>query len=125
MAISIRLTVDGSPVTVTVEPSALPIPLLREPSRPSDGGAVKCGTCTVHLDGGFAFPLLSDDDDLMGEADPPHAPRGTARSDATVLPRLRAASARRRTGPARGSCPPASPGAIPARCARGGSSRWN
>jgi carbon-monoxide dehydrogenase small subunit len=55
MAISIRLTVNGQPVTAEVEPHTLLVQFLREQLRLTGThigcDTAQCGACTVHLDG--------------------------------------------------------------------------
>jgi len=55
MAISIRLTVNGSPVTAEVEPHTLLVQFLREQLRLTGThvgcDTAQCGACTVHLNG--------------------------------------------------------------------------
>ena len=55
MAISISLTVNGSPVTANVEPHTLLIQFLREQLRLTGThvgcDTAQCGACTVHLNG--------------------------------------------------------------------------
>jgi aerobic carbon-monoxide dehydrogenase small subunit len=55
MAISIRLTVNGKPVTADVEPHTLLVQFLREQLRLTGThvgcDTAQCGACTVHLDG--------------------------------------------------------------------------
>ena len=55
MAISIRLTVNGAPVTAEVEPHTLLVQFLREQLRLTGThvgcDTAQCGTCTVHLNG--------------------------------------------------------------------------
>ena len=55
MAISISLTVNGSPVTANVEPHTLLVQFLREQLRLTGThvgcDTAQCGACTVHLNG--------------------------------------------------------------------------
>ncbi|MEN7526735.1 (2Fe-2S)-binding protein [Cupriavidus sp. DL-D2] len=55
MAISLRLTVNGKPVDVQVEPHTLLVQLLREQLRLTGThvgcDTAQCGACTVHMDG--------------------------------------------------------------------------
>ncbi|PVX97629.1 (2Fe-2S)-binding protein [Paraburkholderia unamae] len=55
MAISISLTVNGSPVTAEVEPHTLLVQFLREQQRLTGThvgcDTAQCGACTVHLNG--------------------------------------------------------------------------
>ncbi|WP_027793266.1 (2Fe-2S)-binding protein [Paraburkholderia acidipaludis] len=55
MAISIRLTVNGAPVTAEVEPHTLLVQFLREQLRLTGThvgcDTAQCGACTVHLNG--------------------------------------------------------------------------
>jgi aerobic carbon-monoxide dehydrogenase small subunit len=55
MAISIRLTVNGAPVTAEVEPHTLLVQFLREQQRLTGThvgcDTAQCGACTVHLNG--------------------------------------------------------------------------
>jgi aerobic carbon-monoxide dehydrogenase small subunit len=55
MALSISLTVNGKPVTATVEPHLLLVQFLREQLRLTGThigcDTAQCGACTVHLDG--------------------------------------------------------------------------
>ncbi|RZT43168.1 (2Fe-2S)-binding protein [Cupriavidus agavae] len=55
MAISLRLTVNGKPVDVQVEPHTLLVQFLREQLRLTGThvgcDTAQCGACTVHLDG--------------------------------------------------------------------------
>jgi aerobic carbon-monoxide dehydrogenase small subunit len=55
MALSISLTVNGQPVTATVEPHLLLVQFLREELRLTGThigcDTAQCGACTVHLDG--------------------------------------------------------------------------
>ncbi|WP_296654894.1 (2Fe-2S)-binding protein [Paraburkholderia sp.] len=55
MAISIRLTVNGEPVTAEVEPHTLLVQFLREQLRLTGThvgcDTAQCGACTVHLNG--------------------------------------------------------------------------
>ncbi|WP_118181841.1 (2Fe-2S)-binding protein [Paraburkholderia phosphatilytica] len=55
MAISIRLTVNGNPVTASVEPHTLLVQFLREQLHLTGThvgcDTAQCGACTVHLDG--------------------------------------------------------------------------
>ena len=55
MAISIRLTVNGQPVTAEVEPHTLLVQFLREQLHLTGThigcDTAQCGACTVHLDG--------------------------------------------------------------------------
>ena len=55
MALSISLTVNGKPVTATVEPQTLLVQFLREQLRLTGThigcDTAQCGACTVHLDG--------------------------------------------------------------------------
>jgi carbon-monoxide dehydrogenase small subunit len=55
MAISISLTVNGSPVTAEVEPHTLLVQFLREQLRLTGThvgcDTAQCGACTVHLNG--------------------------------------------------------------------------
>jgi aerobic carbon-monoxide dehydrogenase small subunit len=55
MALSISLTVNGKPVTATVEPHLLLVQFLREELRLTGThigcDTAQCGACTVHLDG--------------------------------------------------------------------------
>ncbi|MEM5327365.1 (2Fe-2S)-binding protein [Paraburkholderia sp. JHI2823] len=55
MAISIRLLVNGSPVTAEVEPHTLLVQFLREQLRLTGThvgcDTAQCGACTVHLNG--------------------------------------------------------------------------
>ena len=55
MAISIRLTVNGQPVTAEIEPHTLLVQFLREQLRLTGThigcDTAQCGACTVHLDG--------------------------------------------------------------------------
>ncbi|WP_322010566.1 (2Fe-2S)-binding protein [Paraburkholderia sp. J12] len=55
MAISIRLTVNGQPVTAEVEPHTLLVQFLREQLRLTGThvgcDTAQCGACTVHLNG--------------------------------------------------------------------------
>ena len=55
MAISLKLSVNGAPVTVSVEPHTLLVQLLREHLRLTGThvgcDTAQCGACTVHMDG--------------------------------------------------------------------------
>ncbi|CAG4914761.1 (2Fe-2S)-binding protein [Paraburkholderia gardini] len=55
MAISISLTVNGTPVTAEVEPHSLLVQFLRDPLRLTGThigcDTAQCGACTVHLNG--------------------------------------------------------------------------
>ena len=55
MAISISLTVNGSPVTANVEPHTLLVQFLREQLRLTGThvgcDTAQCGACTIHLNG--------------------------------------------------------------------------
>lgn len=55
MAISIRLTVNGAPVTAEVEPHTLLVQFLRDKLRLTGThigcDTAQCGACTVHLNG--------------------------------------------------------------------------
>jgi len=55
MALSISLTVNGKPVTATVEPHVLLVQFLRDQLRLTGThigcDTAQCGACTVHLDG--------------------------------------------------------------------------
>ena len=55
MAISIRLTVNGAPVTAEIEPHTLLVQFLREQLRLTGThvgcDTAQCGACTVHLNG--------------------------------------------------------------------------
>ena len=55
MAISISLTVNGSPVTASVEPHTLLVQFLREQLRLTGThvgcDTAQCGACTIHLNG--------------------------------------------------------------------------
>ncbi|SAK73516.1 (2Fe-2S)-binding protein [Caballeronia ptereochthonis] len=55
MALSISLTVNGKPVTATVEPHLLLVQFLRDQLRLTGThvgcDTAQCGACTVHLDG--------------------------------------------------------------------------
>ena len=55
MAIPLRLTVNGKPVDVQVEPNTLLVQFLREQLRLTGThvgcDTTQCGACTVHLDG--------------------------------------------------------------------------
>ena len=55
MALSISLTVNGKPVTATVEPHVLLVQFLREELRLTGThigcDTAQCGACTVHLEG--------------------------------------------------------------------------
>jgi carbon-monoxide dehydrogenase small subunit len=55
MAISISLTVNGAPVTATVEPNTLLVQFLRDQLRLTGThigcDTAQCGACTVHLNG--------------------------------------------------------------------------
>ena len=55
MAISLSLSVNGAPVTVSVEPHTLLVELLREHLRLTGThvgcDTAQCGACVVHLDG--------------------------------------------------------------------------
>jgi aerobic carbon-monoxide dehydrogenase small subunit len=55
MPISIRLTVNGAPVTAEVEPHTLLVQFLREQLRLTGThvgcDTAQCGSCTVHLNG--------------------------------------------------------------------------
>ncbi len=55
MAISIRLTVNGAPVTAEIEPHTLLVQFLREQLRLTGThigcDTAQCGACTVHMDG--------------------------------------------------------------------------
>lgn len=55
MALSISLTVNGKPVTATVEPHLLLVQFLREQLRLTGThigcDTAQCGACTVHLEG--------------------------------------------------------------------------
>ncbi|MGR0114619.1 (2Fe-2S)-binding protein [Ralstonia pseudosolanacearum] len=55
MAISLSLSVNGAPVTVSVEPHTLLVELLREHLRLTGThvgcDTVQCGACTVHMNG--------------------------------------------------------------------------
>ncbi|BCF87026.1 (2Fe-2S)-binding protein [Paraburkholderia largidicola] len=55
MAISISLTVNGSPVTANIEPHTLLVQFLREQLRLTGThvgcDTAQCGACTVHLNG--------------------------------------------------------------------------
>ena len=55
MAISLKLSVNGAPVTVSVEPHTLLVQLLREHLRLTGThvgcDTAQCGACTVHMNG--------------------------------------------------------------------------
>jgi carbon-monoxide dehydrogenase small subunit len=55
MAISLKLSVNGAPVTVSVEPHTLLVQLLRENLRLTGThvgcDTAQCGACTVHMNG--------------------------------------------------------------------------
>jgi carbon-monoxide dehydrogenase small subunit len=55
MAISLKLSVNGAPVTVNVEPHTLLVQLLREHLRLTGThvgcDTAQCGACTVHMNG--------------------------------------------------------------------------
>ncbi|MGN5350615.1 (2Fe-2S)-binding protein, partial [Ralstonia sp. L16] len=55
MAISLKLSVNGAPVTVSVEPHTLLVQLLREQLRLTGThvgcDTAQCGACTVHMNG--------------------------------------------------------------------------
>lgn len=55
MAISLSLSVNGAPVTVSVEPYTLLVQLLREQLRLTGThvgcDTAQCGACTVHMNG--------------------------------------------------------------------------